>query len=160
MKKICFALALIAINSTTVAFGKTGQWYAGWGQGVSEYQAIVNDKNKLYIACPDTYGDEDDKPVTMTLVVNGRQYFGSYINDKENFDLIIDNERFSRPYQTGSRAGHNNFEYIWKKLRSAKSLVAVTDDGKKLILPTKNSAKVLPAPNSKYFDCKTEWEVM
>lgn len=159
MKKICFALALISINSSAFAFGEFGQWSAGWGQGTSEYQATVNDKNKLYIACPDTYGDEDDKPVTMTLTVNGRDY-GSYSN--KGFDLIINNDgvRIQTPYETGYRAGHSNFEYMWKKLRTAKSIVAITHDGKKLALPTKNAAKALPALHSKNYACKTEWDIM
>lgn len=155
IKKVCFSLVLIAINSSALAFGEFGQWSDGWGQGTSEYQATVNDNNRLYIAC---FGDYE-KPVSMTLTVNGHEY-GS--NSNKGFDLIINNDgvRIETPYETNYRAGHNNFEYMWKKLRTAKSIVAITHDGKKLSLPTKNVAKTLPALHSKYYACKTEWDIM
>lgn len=136
MKKIIAASALLITSMNAMAFGEAGQWSSGWGQGVSEYTAVVSKGNALYIAC------SDDAPVSMTLTVNGVDY-GS--NSKKGFDLVIDGKKIQTPYDTNSRVGENNFNYVWKKMRSAKTLQAKTSDGKTLNLPTKGVAKAIPA---------------
>lgn len=146
MKKyLLIATAAVALD--VLAFGEAGQWSSGWGQGVSEYTAVVDARNSLYIAC------SDDRPVSMTLLVNGVSY-GT--DSKKSFDLVVDGRTLQTPYVTGSRVGDDIFRYTWAQLRKAKSVVAKTSDGKTLALPVKGASKVLPGKNSV---CKTEFEM-
>jgi len=136
MKKTIVASALLIASMNAMAFGEAGQWSTGWGQGVSEYAAVVSNGNELYIAC------SDDAPVSMTLTVNGVKY-GS--RSKKGFDLVIDGQEIQTPYDTNSMVGENNFIYVWKKMRTAKKLQAKTSDGKTLNLPTNGAAQAIPA---------------
>ncbi|WP_430292883.1 hypothetical protein [Pseudomonas sp. B1-22] len=49
------------------------------------------------------------------------------------------------PYDTASRVGANDLLFVWDDLRKAKTLQAKTTDGQVISLPTKDSAKALPA---------------
>lgn len=131
------------------AYGEIGQWSSGWGQGVTEYTAVVSNKTSLYIAC-----DEHEKPVSMTLTIEGKDY-GS--GAKKGFDLIIDGKEITTPYDTGSRVGANNFFYAWDAIRKAKTLKAKTEDGKMVDLPLKGAAKVLPSTKAKKFTCRVDF---
>lgn len=133
---------------------ESGRWNYGFGQGTNEYVAYINERNQLYIAC-DAYGEG---PLFIQLTVNGKEYATRADEPSEpsnDFDLIIDGQRIQSFNETSSRVGNNNFLYAWDKLRTAKSIIAVTADGKRLKLPAKNSFKVLPATTSKDFTCKT-----
>ena len=138
------ATIFIASPMAAIAYGELGQWSTGWGQGVSEYTAVVSKGNELYIAC------SDDSPVRMTLTVNGVEY-GSY--SKIGFNLVIDGNEIQTPYLTDSMVGEGNFFYAWKIIRKAKTIQAKTSDGKVLTLPTKGVAKAIPASGS---SCKSE----
>ncbi|CAM3976903.1 hypothetical protein CCOS865_02265 [Pseudomonas reidholzensis] len=148
MKKITCLLTLLALPLGAMAYGEVGQWSSGWGQGTSEYNVTDAAGNSLYIAC------SEDRPVSMTLTVKGAEY-GTY-SDK-GFDLLVDGEEVQTPYETASRVGANNFIFVWDALRKAKTLQAKTSDGQVVTLPTKGSAKELPASGTQGFACTTEF---
>jgi len=148
MSNTLHAFALLACPLAALAYGEVSQWSSGWGQGTSEYTTVDVAGNTLYIAC------SEDRPVSMTLTVNGVEY-GSY-NDK-GFDLLIDGVEVQTPYDTASRVGANNFQFAWDALRKARTLQARTADGQVVNLPTKGSAKALPAWGTPEFSCSTEF---
>ncbi|WMW04382.1 hypothetical protein [Pseudomonas entomophila] len=148
MKRIVCTATLLALPLTAMAFGEAGQWSSGWGQGTFEYNVADNAGNALYIAC------SEDRPVSMTLTVKGTQY-GSY--SEKGFDLMVDGNEVQTPYETASRVGANNFYHLWDGLRKAKTLRARTADGLVVDLPTKGSAKALPATGTNEFACTTEF---
>ncbi|KAF0867436.1 hypothetical protein [Pseudomonas sp. LD120] len=150
MKRMLLPALLLPLCTHALAFGEIGQWSSGWGQGVSEYQATSARGATLYIAC------SEDRAVSMTLTVGGVDY-GTY--GQKGFSLIIDGQEISSPYETASRVGQNNFGYAWERLRKASKLLAKTDDGQVVELPTKGSAKTLPALGSPTNSCMTEWDL-
>lgn len=72
MKWLIVLPGLLISSSVAFAYGEAGRWSSGWGQGTSEYTAVVNAQNNLYIACNDT------RKVSMTATVQGKEY-GSYV---------------------------------------------------------------------------------
>ncbi|MDE3735941.1 hypothetical protein PSH28_04995 [Pseudomonas resinovorans] len=148
MKKITCLFFLLSLPVTALGYGEIGQWSSGWGQGTSEYNVSDSAGNSLYIAC------SADRPVSMTLTVKGTEY-GSY--SEKGFDLLVDGMEVQTPYDTASRVGANNFIFAWDALRKARTLQAKTVDGQVVNLPTKGSAKTLPAWGSPEFDCTTEF---
>ncbi|MGY6036530.1 hypothetical protein [Aeromonas sp. AE23HZ002T15] len=144
------ALVLAGLLSAgnAMAYGEAGRWSTGWGQGTTEYAAVVDENNQLYIACNDL------RKVRMSATVNGKQYGGV---DQPGFAIVIDGQRFDEPYDTESRVGESNFFFLWDKMRSAKTMVVETADGQQLALPTKDAASVLPATQSADFGCLT-WD--
>lgn len=77
MNKSMIATLLALLSTQAWAYGEAGQWSSGWGQGTTEYTAVVDEKNSLYIACNDT------AKVSMTATVNGKEY-GSYESVKKS----------------------------------------------------------------------------
>ncbi len=146
MKKIIVLLLLFWIATRVYAFGESGQWSSGWGQGVSEYTVVTQSGDSLYIAC------SEDNPVSMTLKLKGKEY-GSY--SQYGFDLIINGSEVQTPYDTDSRVGSNNFTYAWNALRKATRLQAKTTDGQTVDLSVKGVAAALPAWGTPEFVCKT-----
>lgn len=146
MKKIIIMLLLFWIATRVFAFGESGQWSSGWGQGVSEYTVVTQSGDSLYIAC------SEDQPVSMTLKLKGKEY-GSY--SQQGFDLVINGMEIQTPYATDSRVGSNNFTYAWDALRKASHLRAKTTDGQKVDLPVKGITTALPAWGTPEFVCKT-----
>ena len=144
MNKSMIATLLALLSTQAWAYGEAGQWSSGWGQGTTEYTAVVDEKNSLYIACNDT------AKVSMTATVNGKEY-GSY-SDK-SFNIDVDGSHYDTPYETESRVGENNFFDMWDKMRQAKTITITTADGQKLSLPVKGAATILPATRSKGFNC-------
>lgn len=141
-------LAVLLPAGSAMAYGEAGRWSSGWGQGTTEYAAVVDEHNQLYIACNDL------RKVRMTATVNGTQYGGT---DQPGFAIVIDGQRFDEPYDTESQVGESNFFLLWDKLRSAKAVGVVTADGQQLALPTQDAASVLPATQSADFECLT-WD--
>lgn len=129
MHKLFITSTALLLCGNAFAYGEAGRWSSGWGQGTSEYTAVVNEQNNLYIACNDT------RKVSMTATVQGKEY-GSYAG--QAFTIIVDGSQYDAPYETESRVGENNFFDMW---------------GKQLALPTKEVASVLPATNTPKFDC-------
>jgi hypothetical protein len=143
MKTIMLISSLL-LSTYAQAYGEAGRWSKGWAQGTSEYAAVVDDNNQLYIACSDM------KPVSMTATVAGQEYGSS---SGKSFAILVDGSRFDAPYDTDSRVGENNFFEMWDKLRQAKSVTLETPDGKQLALPTTDASSVLPASKSQQFGC-------
>ncbi|MBL1267480.1 MAG: hypothetical protein COA87_006970 [Halomonas sp.] len=152
--KLATALALscsvgvLALPTTVSAyFDEPGTWSSGWGQGISEYSAVSTDgKARLYIAC------SPDRAVSMDLTVGDNTYG---IDSQGDFNLIIDGEEVSTPYETDSHVGADWFLYSWEALRKANSIVAVTSDGQSVALPSKGSAAALPNASSPEMSCLT-----
>ena len=143
--KASLLLPIVALlSNNALAYGEAGQWSSGWGQGTTEYTAVVDAHNSLYIACSDI------AKVSMTATVKGQEY-GSYA--AKGFSLIVNGSEYSAPYETSSRVGENNFYDMWAKLRKAKSITIVTADGQKLALPVKGVSVTLPATNTSAFSC-------
>jgi hypothetical protein len=146
MKRIIVLLLLFWIATRVYAFGESGQWSSGWGQGVSEYTVVTQSGDSLYIAC------SEDQPVSMTLSLKGKKY-GTY--NQQGFDLVVNGTEVQTPYDTDSRVGSNNFTYTWDALRKATRLQAKTTDGQTVDLPVKGGAAALPAWGTPEFICKT-----
>ncbi|MGY4025942.1 hypothetical protein ACW5WQ_08245 [Aeromonas rivuli] len=131
-------------TAPAMAYGEAGRWSSGWGQGTTEYVAVVDEQNQLYIAC------NDIRKVSMTAMVSGKGYGDA---GSPGFAIIVDGQRFDEPYETESRVGENNFFSLWDKMRSAKTIAIATADGQELALPTLEAATVLPATQSTDFGC-------
>ena len=95
MKKYWITLTTILLCNNALAYGEAGRWSSGWGQGTSEYTAVVNEQNHLYIACNDT------RKVSMTATVQGKEY-GSYA--RQAFSIIVDGSQYDAPYEKIGRA--------------------------------------------------------
>ncbi|MEO9384238.1 hypothetical protein [Chromobacterium phragmitis] len=148
MRPLILAALAALISQQALAFGETGRWSSGWGQGISEYMVKDAKGNQLYIAC----NNDGETPATMTLTVGRKQYgYGS----QQDFVLILDGKAPLSPSDAGSRAGGDNFRLAWDGLRKAKTLVAKTADGKTLSLPLTGAAKALPSSKSKEYSCVT-----
>ena len=48
MNKCWITLTAILLCNNALAYGEAGRWSSGWGQGTSEYTAVVNEQNNLY----------------------------------------------------------------------------------------------------------------
>ena len=53
MKNQWVWLVLMLTSTAVLALGEPGRWTQGWGQGVTEYLATVDEQNALYIGCGD-----------------------------------------------------------------------------------------------------------
>jgi hypothetical protein len=143
-------IGLLALPITASAyFGEPGTWSSGWGQGVSEYSAVSADgAAELYIAC------SEYDPVSMNLTINNV----TYGNDQQGeFNLILDGYEVESPHFTNSRVHADNFLYAWERMREATSIIAVTDDGNQVELPSRGSAKALPGVGEPGMVCKTQF---
>lgn len=151
MKNQWIWLVLMLASTTVLAMGEPGRWTQGWGQGVTEYMATVDEQNALYIGCGDA------KKVFMMVTIQGKEYVPEQHihdpDDKNAFALIVDGQRFDTPYLTESNAGEQSFYYMWDKLRSAKSIAVETADKQQLTLPTQDVASILPATKAAEFGC-------
>ena len=132
-------LATLPVTASAY-FGEPGTWGSGWGQGTAEYMAVSSDGSaELYIAC------NDENPVRMTLTIDGI----AYGNDLQGeFNLILDGHEITNPHFTNSRAHADNVLYAWERMRKAASIIAVTDDGMQVELPSRGSAAALPSVDS------------
>jgi hypothetical protein len=119
------------------------EWKSGWGQGVTEYSAEDGNGNQLSIAC------SDNEAVSAIAKIGGAWYSSK----DEKFDVIVDGETYSNPFNTDCRVCANNFEPFWMALRKANN-IKVSAAGKSAVIPTKNISKILPAFSSKENSCR------
>ena len=145
MKQILFVYCLL-LSSLAHAFGEPYQWSSGWAQGTYEYAAVMDEKNSLYIACP------DQAPLSMVATIDGEKY-GSYAN--KPFTIIVNGTAYEKPYETQSKPDAANYYQMWESLISAREIKLTTPDGKSLLLPINNAAKVIPSNKSNDFHCST-----
>ncbi|MGL5467977.1 MAG: hypothetical protein ACRDCT_07275, partial [Shewanella sp.] len=80
-------ISLLLANTSAMAFGESGRWSQGWGQGQTEYTAVVDEQNSLYISC------SEDTKVFMMATVDGVEY-GESAGAKEGFTLIVSGDYF------------------------------------------------------------------
>jgi hypothetical protein len=151
MRALLIASATALLCSNAMAYGEAGRWSSGYAQGTTEYTAVVDEQNQLYIACDDIH------KVSMIVTINGKEYLPEtkrYNPDDPNaFAVVVDGERFDTPYLTESDAGESSFHDMWDKLRDAKTISIVTADAQQIALPIKDVASVLPATKSPEFGC-------
>lgn len=136
----------LLISSQVMAFGEPGRWVSGWGQGNTELAATDAKGNQLYFSCNGT-----DAPY-VSLTVHGKDYGAP---PARPFTLIVDGQVFTDLFSTDSHAGSQQFQYVWDKLRQAKSLQARTADGQLVTLPLAGVTKVLVPSRSKNFPCSS-----
>jgi hypothetical protein len=145
MKHILFIYCVL-VSSLAHAFGEPYQWSAGWAQGTYEYTGVMDEKNSLYIACP------DKEPLSIVATVNGEKY-GTYTN--KPFTVIVNNTPYETPYKTDSREEAKNFYDMWSALRHANEIKLQTPDGKEILLPITKTFESLPSSRSNEFRCYT-----
>ncbi|MFM5728949.1 hypothetical protein ACET8R_20680 [Aeromonas veronii] len=146
MKNQLMSFVLMLTSTTALAFGEPGRWSQGWGQGQTEYTAVVDEQNSLYISC------SEDTKVFMMATVDGVEY-GESAGAKEGFTLIVSGDYFNTPYEIDSADKASDFYFMWNSLRVASTIIVTTPDDKRLILPTQDADKVLPKADSPEFTC-------
>ncbi|MGR1200658.1 hypothetical protein [Aeromonas hydrophila] len=139
-------VSLLLANTSAMAFGEPGRWSQGWGQGQTEYTAVVDEQNSLYISC------SEDTKVFMMATVDGVEY-GESAGAKGGFTLMVSGNDFFRPYDISTQSLASDFYFMWNRLRDADTIIIKTEDGKRLILPTQDADKVLPKTDSPEFTC-------
>ena len=139
-------VSLLLANGSAMAFGEPGRWSEGWGQGQTEYTAVVDEQNSLYISC------SEDTKVFMMATVDGVEY-GESAGAKEGFTLIVSGDYFTTPYEVDSLDKARDFYFMWNRLRDASTIIVKTPDDRRLILPTQDADMVLPNADSPEFTC-------
>ncbi|MDM5149800.1 hypothetical protein [Aeromonas salmonicida] len=139
-------VSLLLANGSAMAFGEPGRWSEGWRQGQTEYTAVVDEQNSLYISC------SEDTKVFMMATVDGVEY-GESAGAKEGFTLIVSGDYFTTPYEVDSLDKARDFYFMWNRLRDASTIIVKTPDDRRLILPTQDADKVLPTADSPEFTC-------
>lgn len=109
------------------------QWGTGWGQGVTEYSAEDGNGNRLYIGC------SSERAVSAIATIGGEDFY----SDDTGFDMVVDGETYSNPFQTDCRACSDNFPYFWAALRKANN-IKVSAAGKSAVIPSNGIGNVLP----------------
>lgn len=147
-KQLTFAIFGLLASATAQA----GQyeWTAGWGMGVSEYAVNDGNANELVIACPDS---PEQGAIRASASINGRMY---YSGENAGFDVLVDGERFTDPFNTECRVCADIFLDFWPSLRAANRL-QLSADGVVVNLPTKKIRNVLPALEDAQNTCRTAW---
>ncbi|MFM5026896.1 hypothetical protein ACEUBM_17855 [Aeromonas caviae] len=140
MHQWIIALLGLLLTPAVLAFGDHGRWNDGWGQGVTEYSATVDDATYLYLSC--RMGQLNG----ITLNQAGQAA-------TNNVSLRINGHIF--PPLPSMVAGNDSkaFYDMWAALRSAKSLQAITQDGRTVELPVAGVQEVLSAATDAAFDC-------
>lgn len=149
MKQILFIYCLLA-STLAHAFGEPYIWSNGWAQGTFEYTGVMDEKNSLYIACP------DKAPLSMVATIDGEKY-GTYTN--KPFTVIINGTPFDTPYITNSQVEAKNFYDMWSKLRGANEIKLQTPDGKEVLLPITKTYEAIPPIKPGEFHCFTGYAV-
>ncbi|WP_010628953.1 hypothetical protein [Halomonas sp. KM-1] len=140
---VAVTLGLTIAAAPAAAF----EWKSGWGQGVSEYSVSDGNQNELYIACPNY-----DGYVTAYAVIQGVEFS----SEGQGFDVIVDGERYSNPFNTECRVCADIFHGFWEELRRANRL-RIAADGLEANLPVRGASEALPALDDPAFSCHTEW---
>jgi hypothetical protein len=140
MYQLMIALLSLLLAPAVLAFGDHGRWNDGWGQGVTEYSATVDDATYLYLSC------RMGQLSRITLNQAGQA-------PTEAVSLRIDGHTY--PPLPSMVAGNDSktFYDMWAALRSAKSLQAITQDGRTVSLPVVGVQETLTAATDAAFDC-------
>lgn len=149
MKRSISTLVLGLLLSS-VAFAGRYEWTAGWAMGVSEYAVDDGNANELVIACPDS---SEQGAISATATINGRVYYSA---ENGGFDVLVDGERFTDPFNTECRVCADIFSGFWPSLRAANRL-QLSADGVVVNLPIKNIHNVLPALEDAQNTCRVAW---
>lgn len=140
MHQWIIALLGLLLTPAVLAFGDHGRWNDGWGQGVTEYSATVDDETYLYLSC------QMGQLNGITLNQAGQAA-------TNNVSLRINSHTY--PPLPSMVAGNDSkaFYDMWAALRSAKSLQAITQDGRTVELPVAGAQETLTAATDAAFDC-------
>ncbi len=140
MHQWMIALLGLLLTPAVLAFGDHGRWNDGWGQGVTEYSATVDDSTYLYLSCrmgqlSGIVLNQAGKAATESvwLRINGHTY----------------------PTLPSMVAGNDSktFYAMWAALRTATSLQAITQDGQSVELPVAGVQETLSAATDAAFAC-------
>lgn len=140
MHQWMITLLALLLTPAVLAFGDHGRWNDGWGQGVTEYSATVDDATYLYLSC--RMGQLNG----ITLNQSGQAA-------TNNVSLRINGHTY--PPLPSMVAGNDSkaFYDMWAALRSAKSLQAITQDGRTVELPVAGAQETLTAATDAAFGC-------
>ena len=122
MHQWMIALLGLLLTPAVLAFGDHGRWNDGWGQGVTEYSATVDDETYLYLSC-------------RMGQLNGITLNQAGQTATNNVSLRINGHTFSPLPSMVAGNDSKAFYDMWAALRSAKSLQATTQDGRTVELP-------------------------
>lgn len=113
---------LLAFTGTTAQAEPVGQWFSGYGQGITEY-AIENDSAKsdyFYIAC----ADAGDATIMFTVSKKEPQPGSSVvvtIADKD-YELPVGEDKL---FHTDSRSDSDTFGALWDAIRASSGSMEV-----------------------------------
>ncbi|MFM4746679.1 hypothetical protein ACEUDE_01500 [Aeromonas veronii] len=140
MHQWMIALLGLLLTPAVLAFGDHGRWNDGWGQGVTEYSATVDDETYLYLSC------QMGQLNGITLNQAGQAA-------TETVRLRIDGHTYP-PLSSMVEANDSKAFYdMWAALRTAKSLQAITQDDRTVELPVAGVQEALSAATDAAFDC-------
>ncbi|WP_421257955.1 hypothetical protein [Aeromonas sp. 600886] len=140
MHQWIIALLGLLLTPAVLAFGDHGRWNDGWGQGVTEYSATVDDETYLYLSC------QMGQLNGITLNQAGQAA-------TNNVSLRINGHTY--PPLPSMVAGNDSkaFYDMWAALRTANSLQAITQDDRTVELPVAGVQEALPAATDAAFGC-------
>lgn len=140
MHQWIIALQGLLLTPAVLAFGDHGRWNDGWGQGVTEYSATVDDETYLYLSC------QMGQLNGITLNQAGQAA-------TNNVSLRINGH--TSPPLPSMVAGNDSkaFYDMWAALRTANSLQAITQDDRTVELPVAGVQEALPAATDAAFGC-------
>lgn len=133
---------LFTFTGTMAQAEPVGQWFSGYGQGITEY-AIENDSAKsdyFYIAC----ADAGDATIMFTVSTKepepGSSVFVT-IGDKD-YELPVAQDKL---FHTDSRADSDTFGALWDDIRaSGGSMQVRLSTGDTATFPLKGAATLMP----------------
>ena len=141
MKSAISIIALACLGLPAIA--ADGRWTAGFGQGNLEY--FIDSKGvRLLIGCPTTDGSAD-APSSVSL------YRISDNAPATQFTLSVAGVTYNGPFETGNRAGDNNFIALLEGLRKGDAVVKVS--GQTITFARSNVVKTVPVFGQKGFNC-------
>lgn len=144
-------IGLLTLTGPMAQAEPVGQWFSGYGQGITEY-AIENDSAKsdyFYIACDDagdatimfTVSTREPEPGSSVVVTIGAR----------DYELPVAEDRL---FHTHSRADSDTFGALWDDIRSSSGSMRVRlASGEAASFTLEGAAKEMPREH-----CKTAYE--
>ncbi|QLF94883.1 hypothetical protein HW090_17515 [Pseudomonas sp. ABC1] len=143
-------LPLLGFLIVVTAQAGTYEWTSGWAMGTTEYLVDDGNGNELNISCP----DDEDRYISAFATIQGKRYSS---DEGAGFDVIVDGELYSNPFNTDCRVCADIFKHaFWEDLYRANRL-QITADGQTVNLPVKNIGNVLLPLNDPYNSCRVAW---
>lgn len=142
IKAVPFVLSCLLVLSGTAAHAEpVGEWFSGYGQGITEY-AIENDSAQsdyFYIAC----SDEGDATIMFTVAKKepGPNSSLSVAIGDQNYDLAVGEDKL---FHTDTKKASDDFRSLWNAIRTSSGSMQVRlPTGEAASFTLKGAAKVL-----------------